>query len=185
MQFPATLVQLAERPPSHGQTGKNSETGSIHFMHFPATLVHWKGSSWRLVCVLDMLKITLIVSNETCKEVTQLVSTSDKRSSSGEMKIDLKRVGIYREMDLTLVKIKDELWSLIFTPRLEVDWSVISVMGKCEVTFAIKSDVWWHIFTLYCGVFGDEGMTLLNSCQVLKSWPIVFDICLIKPKYSL
>ena len=100
-------------------------------------------------------------------------STSDKRSSSGEMKIDLKRVGIYREMDLTLVKIKDELWSLIFTPCLEVDWSVISVMGKCEVTFAIKSDVWWHVFT-YCGVFADEGMTLPDSCQVIKSQPIVF-----------
>ena len=53
-----------------------------------------------------MLKITLIISIETYKEV---VSTSDKRSSSGEMKIDLKRVDIYGEMDLTLVKIKDEL----------------------------------------------------------------------------
>ena len=72
MQFPATLVQLAEKSPSPqvakqgkilkldlsiscnssnfgsasrkasspgGQTGKNSETGSIHFMQFPATLV--------------------------------------------------------------------------------------------------------------------------------------------------
>ena len=55
------------------------------------------------------LKMTLIISIKTCKEVTQLVSTSYKRSSSEEMKIDLKRVGIYREMDLTLVKIKDEL----------------------------------------------------------------------------
>ena len=55
------------------------------------------------------VEITLIVSIETCKEVTQLVSTSNKRSSSGEMKVDLKRVGIYREMDLTLVMIKDEL----------------------------------------------------------------------------
>ena len=41
------------------------------------------------------------------------------------------------------------------------------------------------MLSLYCGVFGDEGMTLLNSCQVLKSRPIVFDICVIKPKYSL
>ena len=36
------------------------------------------------------------------KGLTQLVSTSNKRSSSGEMKKDLKRVGIYGEMDLTL-----------------------------------------------------------------------------------
>ena len=40
------------------------------------------------------IEITLIISIKTCKEVTQLVSTSNKRSSSGEMKIDLKRVGI-------------------------------------------------------------------------------------------
>ena len=77
MQFPATLVQLAEKPPPlppphgqtgesiqdwiypfhaicsnigsagrkaphptpHDQTGEKSETGSIHFMQFPATLV--------------------------------------------------------------------------------------------------------------------------------------------------
>ena len=54
-------------------------------------------------------EITLIISIETCKEVTQLVSTSNKRFSSGKMKIDVKRVGIYREMDLTLMMIKDEL----------------------------------------------------------------------------
>ena len=52
----------------------------------------------------------LIVSSETCKEVlTQLVSTSNKRPSSGEMKIDLKRVGIYTEIDLTLLRSPDEL----------------------------------------------------------------------------
>ena len=50
------------------------------------------------------------------KKLTQLVSTSSERSSSGEMKFDLKRVGTYVEMDLTLGDIKDELYSLIFTP---------------------------------------------------------------------
>ena len=39
MQYPATLVQLAEKPLPSGQRGKNSETESIHFMQFPATLV--------------------------------------------------------------------------------------------------------------------------------------------------
>ena len=39
MQFPATLVQLAENPPPMALEGKISETGSIHFMQFPATLV--------------------------------------------------------------------------------------------------------------------------------------------------
>ena len=38
----------------------------------------------------------------------KLVSTSNKRPSSGEMKIDLKRVGIYKKMDLTLILNKDE-----------------------------------------------------------------------------
>ena len=42
------------------------------------------------------VEIPLIISIKTCKEGTQLVSTSNKRSSSGEMKIDLKRVSIYR-----------------------------------------------------------------------------------------
>ena len=55
------------------------------------------------------VEITLIISIKTCKEVTQLVSTSNNSSLSGEMEIDLKRGGIYREMDLTLVMIKDEL----------------------------------------------------------------------------
>ena len=42
MQFPATLVQLAEKsppPPTSSQRGKNTETESIHIMQFPATLV--------------------------------------------------------------------------------------------------------------------------------------------------
>ena len=46
------------------------------------------------------VEISLIISIKTYKEVTQLVSTSNKRSSLGEMKIDLKRVGIY-VMDAT------------------------------------------------------------------------------------
>ena len=56
----------------------------------------WLLKRFILTCVsIRYVEITLIVSIKTCKEVTQLVSTSDKRSSSGEMKIDLKRVGIY------------------------------------------------------------------------------------------
>ena len=35
------------------------------------------------------------------------------------MKKDQKRVGIYREKDLTPILIKDELWRLIFTPLCE------------------------------------------------------------------
>ena len=63
---------------------------------------HWKGSSWWLGCV-RYVENALIISSETYKEVlTQLVSTSNKRPSSGEMKNDLKRVGIYTENDLTL-----------------------------------------------------------------------------------
>ena len=43
---------------------------------------------------------------------------------------------------------------------------------RCEVAFAIKSEVWWHIFTPWWLIVRWKGMTLLNSCQVIKSWPI-------------
>ena len=54
-------------------------------------------------------RFALTVSIETYKKFSQLVSTSNKRPSSGEMKKDQKRVDIYREMDLTPVLIKDDL----------------------------------------------------------------------------
>ena len=82
------------------------------------------------------------------RSLTQLVSTSNKRSSSGEMKKDLKRVGIYRGMDLTLVLIKDELWRLIFTLLLVVGWSVISVMCGVWKAVAIKPDTYECVTTL-------------------------------------
>ena len=54
--------------------------------------------------IVYFVEITLIISIKTCKEVTQLVSTSNKRSSSGEMKINLKRVGLYRRDGLDTLK---------------------------------------------------------------------------------
>ena len=35
---------------------------------------------------------------------------------------------------------------------------------RCEKTCPIKSDMCEHVFTPFMGI-GDEGMTLLNSCQ--------------------
>ena len=55
------------------------------------------------------VRFALTISIETYKKFTQLVSTSNKRPSSGEIKKDQKRVDIYREMDLTPVLIKDDL----------------------------------------------------------------------------
>ena len=81
-----------------------------------------------------MLKITLIISIETYKEATQLVSTSDKRPSSGEMKIDLKRVDIDGEMDLTLVQICNEMLSH-YTVMLPNSSSFI--LGNIESTHSI------------------------------------------------
>ena len=49
----------------------------------------------RLILIFRYVRIAMIISIETYKEVTQLVSTSNKRSSSVEMKIDLKGVGLY------------------------------------------------------------------------------------------
>ena len=44
---------------------------------------------------------------------------------------------------------------------------MISVTFKCGETYAIKSDMCECVFTLLLG-WGDEGMTLLNSCQGAK-----------------
>ena len=49
---------------------------------------------------------------------------------------------------LHLFLIKDELWKLIFTPLLVVDWSVISVMCGLWKAVAIKSDTCEHVTTL-------------------------------------
>ena len=95
-----------------------------------------------MTCVcIRCVEITLIISIKTYKEVTQLVSTANKRSSSGEMKMTWRGLVYIGEMDLTLWKIKDELWSLIFIHHMEVVWSIISVTFGCEVTVVIKSDV--------------------------------------------
>ena len=51
---------------------------------------------------------------------------------------------------------------------------MISVMCGVWEAVAIKPDTCEHVTTLihtFLGECGDEGMTLLNSCQVLKSWP--------------
>ena len=132
--------------------------------------VYWKGSSWRLVIVLRYDRFALTVSIETYKKFSQIVSTSNKRPSSGKMKKDQKRVDLYRDMDLTLILIKDDLWRLIFTPHLEVDWSVISVIFRCGEICSIKPDMHECVFTPYWGG-GDEGMTLLNSCQIFADAP--------------
>ena len=114
-------------------------------------LTYWKGSSWQLVIVFRYDRFALTVSIETYKKFSQLVSTSDKRPSSGEMKKDQKRVDIYREIDLTPILIKDDLWRLIFTPLWKVDWFMISVIFWYGETFAIKSDMCEHVFTPYSG----------------------------------
>ena len=110
--------------------------------------------------VLDMLKITLIISGETCKEVNS-TSFNLKQEVFIRRDEDWPEESWYfiGKMDLTLVEIKDELWRLIFTPCLEVDWSMISVsVGvrwlvqlslKCEDTFShLIVGVWemkeWH-----------------------------------------
>ena len=51
---------------------------------------------------------------------------------------------------------------------------MISVMYGVWKAVAIKPDTCEHVATLlhtFFGECGDEGMTLLNSCQLLKSWP--------------
>ena len=82
------------------------------------------------------------------RSLTQLVSTSNKRSSSGEMKKDLKRVGIYMGVDWTLVF--DQRWTVKgnLHTLLVVDWSVISVMCGVWKAVVIKPDTCEHVTTL-------------------------------------
>ena len=72
-----------------------------------------------------------------------------------------------------LVLIKEELWRLIFTPCWQlIDLWLVSC-GGCGRMLQLSLthvNMLPHLFTPF-GECGDEGMTLLNSCQVLKSWP--------------
>ena len=110
------------------------------------------------------IEITLIVSIETCKEVTQLVSTPNKRSPSREMKIDLKRVGLYRRDGLDTLE--DQRWTVKFNIHTSADqWSVSRVGMRWLLQLSqMCKDTFSHL----CEVLGDEGMTLLNSCLGVK-----------------
>ena len=130
--------------------GKNSRLSQIVNMWTLERLTPDGNEGVGLKIALDMLKMLWSSVVKLAKKLTQLVSTSNKRPSSGEMKIDLKRVDIYTEHELTPWWSLDELWSLMFTPPLEVDWSVISAtVGvrwllqlslKCEGTFSHLGD---------------------------------------------
>ena len=103
-----------------------------------------------LIKTVDLLDTLKMLWSSVVKLAKKFNSTSNKRSSSGEMKIDLKRVGIYTEHNFDTCRSQDELWILIFTPPLEVNWSVISVsVGvrwllqlslKCDDTFSHLGD---------------------------------------------
>ena len=47
----------------------------------------------------------------------------------------------------------------------------VESVGKLLQLSLTHVNVLPHFFTPF-GECGDEGMTLLNSCQVLKSWPL-------------
>ena len=70
-----------------------------------------------------------------------------------------------------LVLIKEELWRVIFAPCwwLIDLWSVSCVeCGRLLQLSLICVNILPHLFTPF-GECGDKGMTLLNSCQVIKS----------------
>ena len=103
------------------------------------------------------------------RSLAQLVSTSNKRSSSGEMKKRPEEGDIYRGKNFDTC-LDQRVWTVksIFTPFQAVQWSLISVT-RCGELLQLSSDTCecvWHM--------GDEGMTLLNSCLVLKSLACVF-----------
>ena len=71
------------------------------------------------------------------------------------MKIDQKRVGIYREKDLTCLEIKDELWSLIFTPPIW--WWLISDQWSWQMRGDLFNEV-WHVWVCVSHLLGMVGM---------------------------
>ena len=110
-------------------------------IHNTCNNFYWKGSSWRLEIVLRYDRFALTVSIETYKKFSQLVSTSNKRPSSGEMKKDQKRVEKCRVWDLTPILIKDDLWRLIFIPdQSSSQWGVnINLHRSSLIKIGIKS----------------------------------------------
>ena len=81
------------------------------------------------------VSLTLIVSIENLqRSLTQLVSTSNKRSSLGEMKKRPEEGDIYRGKNLTPI-LDQRVWTVkvIFTPFQSVQWSLISVTWSGEL----------------------------------------------------
>ena len=76
---------------------------------------------------------------------------------------------LYRTLFWHLV---DQRWTVNFNIHTYFRGWLISdqCQYRCEVTFAIKSSVMTCSHTLVIN-FEMKEMTLLNSCQVLKSWP--------------
>ena len=127
---------------------------------------------------LDTQILLWLSALKLAKKLTQLVSTSNKRSSSGEMKKDQKRVGIYREKDLTPIVIKAvELWKIIFTPFQVVQWSLISVIW-CGELLQLSSHTcgcvchmgrWRNDITQFMS--GDKELGLyINFCGKQLNW---------------
>ena len=120
-----------------GQSMKTDIFSSFNSCHF-----YWKSSSWRFVIVLRCIKIALTVSIETYKKCTQLVSTSNKKPSSGEMKSDQKRSwgdGLDTYFDQRWsVKIKIHTWlgvSVPYFPGLSESFKKIFKYTAIQVCF--------------------------------------------------
>ena len=136
----------------------------------------WNSYCWNFSMVIQMkhfffvlryVELALIISIETSKNLTQLLSTSNKSSSSGEMKITWRGLVYIGERDLTPLVINDELWRLIFTPlqRLIDQWSVSLVGVRRLVQLSLTcASMFSHLFRSV----GMKGMTLLNSCLCAK-----------------
>ena len=112
----------------------------------------WKGSSWWLGFICDNVYCISNVSFYSdhqywnlLRSLTQLVSTSNKRSSSGEMK-KRPEEGWYMGNNFDTCGIKElELWRLIFTPLAGGSVIFESVCGVWR-TVAIK---FWHLLNVW------------------------------------
>ena len=135
--------------------------GYCYFWNKKQAHIYWKGSSWKLECVFRYIRyigFSLIVSiGNLQRSLTQLVSTSNKRSSSGEMKKDPKRVGIYRGSGLDTCF--GQRWTVeanlhTFYRRLINLWSVSCVeCGKLLQLSLTHVNILPHLFTPFGGVW--------------------------------
>ena len=132
-------------------------------------VIYWKGSSWQLGCVFSNVRNISLLWSSALKLAKKFNSTS----------FNLKQeVFIRRDEEKTrrgLIYIGEVLDTYFGSKSLNCENNLHTFSGG-SVIFEQSHIVWravaiklQHVWTCLSHSWGDEGMRLLNSCQVLKS----------------